>query len=369
MAYIRGRPTHSLIVFHKSDGADQAEKFSENITVCGIAVPYIHVPTYDAYPFFYLSNPQKRLLRIVGDFQPDIILTITPYIPFGIGRSTLYVAKKLGVPLVGSFDVQMTAVSQYYALRILRLRWALKLWLWYVSLLMASYEKCARILVPSRFVLEHVQDRYKRAKCVMFPRAVNGEMFSPIYRNKSFKVQHGIGGKTVILYTGRLALEKSLETLMDTYAGLKAQYDDIALVLVGDGPERKRLERRGLADLVLTGVLEGERLSQAYASADIFAFPSTVDAGPVVILEAMASGLPVVVFDQGGAQDAVIHGETGFVAKDVVDFTGCLDKLIRDTQLRSAIGANARKYAESQQWDRIFDQLIVAFNEVIGESN
>lgn len=364
MAYIRGRPIHRMIVFHRGNGPGRAEPFSENVIVYNIATPVLHVPTYDAYPFFYLSSPRRRLLEITRGFHPDIVLTVTPYIPLGIGRSALYVSERLGVPLVGSFDVHIGMVSEHYARKLLRASWAIQLWLRYASLMMRGYEKCTRILVPSGFVWEHVKERYGVGKCVIFPRGVDGERFSPIFKEESFKVRHGIGGKTAILYVGRLSLEKNLETLLTIYAKLKAIHNDVALMIVGEGPQRKQLDDWGLPDLVLTGVLRGAELSRAYASADIFAFPSLVDAGPMVILEAMASGLPVVVFNQGGAPDGVIHGETGFVARDVPDFAACLDKLIQDIQLRLAMGTNARKHAERHRWERIFDQVLAIFDNV-----
>jgi glycosyltransferase involved in cell wall biosynthesis len=335
------------------------------VIVYNVVTPYVHVPTYDAYPWFYLLSPRKRLLRAAQDFQPDLILTITPYVPLGIGRSALYVAEKLRLPLVGSFDVNFRAVSEPYAERIFKFGWVIRLWYRYVSWVMAGYEPCAKIFTPSQFIWEQVEERYGAAKCVMFPRGVDINRFSPAHRDESFKNQYGLGGKILLLYVGRLSLEKNLSTMLDIYANLKADHDDLALMMLGAGPQREELERRGLPNVVFPGVLHGQELSRAYASGDIFLFTSRVDAGPMVVLEAMASGLPVVVFNQGGAWDAVIHGETGFVVKDVPDFTKCVDALIRDSQLRAAMRTKARKRAEEYQWEKVFGDLIAAFEEAV----
>ncbi|MBI4587514.1 MAG: glycosyltransferase [Candidatus Rokubacteria bacterium] len=367
MKYVKGHAAHSLIVFHRGDGEEKAEPLSPNVVVSGVAAPHLGFPTYDAYPFLYLLSPRRRLLARAREFRPDAVLTISPYLPLGIGRSALYVAEKLGAPLIGSFDIHIVRLSEHlmgvterYGRKVPRIRWAARLWLRCTTHLMKGYEQCSRILVPSRFVWEHVAERYGASKCVMFPRGVDTEAFSPRYRDESWKPRYGIEGKVGILYTGRVSAEKNLHTLVDLYGRLKATDGNVALVLVGDGPHRKRIKKLGIPHLVLTGALYGEELSQAYASADLFAFPSQVDAGPMVIPEAMASGLPVVVFAQGGAGEAVTHGETGFVARDVEEFSECIDRLIRNRQLRSSMGAKARTYAEGQSWGRIFDELFAA---------
>ncbi len=364
--YIERTPQHALMVFHRGDAAEPGGRPEDRVNVIGVVARYLPVPGYDAYPFFYYDNPRKRLLEVARAFRPDLLFTFTPYVPRGIGRSALYIQRRLGVPLVGSFDVNMTAVSEEWAKRTLRLQSVIRLWYWYVSRMMAGYEDCVKIFVPSGFIREHVATRYGASKCVMFPRGVDTEQFSPSYREESFKARHGLAGKTLLLYVGRLSLEKNLGALVDMYARLKTIHDDLALMLLGEGPQREELERRGLPDVVFGGVLHGQELSRAYASADVFVFPSLVDAGPMVILEAMASGVPVVVFNEGGAKDAVTHGETGLVAGDVRDFAECVRTLVSDPPLRSRLGAQARRRAEDQRWDRVFDDLMAALETARG---
>jgi glycosyltransferase involved in cell wall biosynthesis len=84
----------------------------------------------------------------------------------------------------------------------------------------------------------------------------------------------------------------------------------------------------------------------------------------MVILEAMASGLPVIVPNTGGAQDCIIHGETGYVVQDMTEFESRLDHLIHDEQLRMTMGIKARKQAESQSWEPTLDRLMAVFEGV-----
>lgn len=364
IAYTNAHPAHELLIFHRGQSEEKAESFGANVTVHSIIAPHLLVPIYRVYPICYLRSPRKRLLTITREFQPDVLLTITPYIFQGIGHSALYVSKQLGVPVVGSFDVPVSWYTEYYIRKLIRGEWVVRLWHRLVSLLMKNYQRCALILVPSRAMQDYVRDLYGEMRCAMFPRAVDIEKFSPTHRSDAFKAQYGIAGKIVILYLGRLALEKNLGALAEIYARLKARHDEIALVVVGEGPERRQFEERELTDLVLTGPLYGEELWRAYASADIFAFPSLVDAGPMVILEAMASGLPLVVPHTGGAQECITSGETGFVVRDMAEFERRLEQLITDHALRLSMGAKARTYAETQSWERSLDHVMIVLAQV-----
>jgi phosphatidylinositol alpha 1,6-mannosyltransferase len=356
--HVEARPEHSLLVFHRSRDAEPAKMYGANITIRGVGARYVHVPGYDAYPFFYLSNPRGRLLAEARDFRPDLLLTVTPYVPRGIGRAALAVGRNLDVPVVGSFDVPLAWYSDYYARKLFRFDWAVSLWHRFVSYLMSGYRSCKAIVVPSRAMETYAHELYGDVDCVLFPRAVDCEKFSPAFRDESFRARHGLADKVIILYLGRLALEKNLAALGEMYASLKSRNPQIALLVVGEGPERKQLADRGTPDMVFTGSLYGEDLLRAYASADIFAFPSVVDAGPMVILEAQASGLPVIAPNTGGAQDCIVSGETGFVVADMTEFEKRLEELIQDEPLRAYMSSNARKLAEGRAWDPTLERLL-----------
>jgi glycosyltransferase involved in cell wall biosynthesis len=111
--------------------------------------------------------------------------------------------------------------------------------------------------------------------------------------------------------------------------------------------------------VTFTGFLDGEDLSQAYASSDIFVFPSTTDTFGNVILEAQASGLPVVVTDEGGPKENLIPGKTGFVvaADDEKGFAGVLTNLIDDRDLLASMKASARAYSEGRSFEKAYIEL------------
>jgi glycosyltransferase involved in cell wall biosynthesis len=123
------------------------------------------------------------------------------------------------------------------------------------------------------------------------------------------------------------------------------------VAFVGDGPYLKEL-RQLCPDAAFTGYLAGQELARAFASADIFAFPSTTDTFGNVVLEALASGLPTVVSDAGGPRDLIAHGETGFITRalDVADFTAALRRLIEEPALRAKMSAEAFRTVQTRDW-------------------
>jgi glycosyltransferase involved in cell wall biosynthesis len=361
--YVRVRPQHALQIFHRDRSRIQRLLLAENVELRNIISPSLQIPHYDAYPLQYLLSPKRRLLRIARGFHPDLLLTVTPYVPWGIGNGALYVARKLCRPLVGSYDLQVGWNSEYHLHRLFRSPLLISFFRWYIATMMRAYARCVLILVPSRAMQDYVRQEHPGIRTVRFPRAVDSRMFSPLHRSEEFRKRYGLGQRIVILFVGRLSLEKNLRTLADIYSRLKAHHPETALLMVGEGPERAVLETRGLPDLVFTGTLRGVELGQAYASADIFAFPSLAEAGPMVILEAMASGLPVVVPHTGGASESVVDRETGFVVQSMEQLEQRLEKLIGDRELRRRMGRRARQFAEEHSWERIWDQVMAALEE------
>jgi len=120
-------------------------------------------------------------------------------------------------------------------------------------------------------------------------------------------------------------------------------------------------------DVIITGHLEGEELSKAYASADLFVFPSTTESFGNVVLEAAASGLPIIGAAEGGVKDLISDGETGFLTepKDPLDFAMKAEEVIINTDLRNSLATNALNYAVKQSWDEINNGLFDQYRYLI----
>jgi glycosyltransferase involved in cell wall biosynthesis len=147
--------------------------------------------------------------------------------------------------------------------------------------------------------------------------------------------------------------EKDLDMLAATARGLRAE--NVRCAIVGDGPYAKDL-CAALPEAIFTGTLTGIDLARAYASADVFAFPSTTDTFGNVVLEALASGLPCVVSDQGGPRELIRHGATGLITRalDAESFTAACRNLATDVKLRQRMSLTARASVEDRDWSAAF---------------
>ncbi|MCK7486666.1 MAG: glycosyltransferase [Bacillus subtilis] len=182
----------------------------------------------------------------------------------------------------------------------------------------------------------------------------------PEHRSLALRKEWAAETKTVFLYVGRVSGEKDLPVLIEAYERFsKEDQNETKLVIVGDGPERMTLESAH-PEILYAGTLSGTALSAAYASADIFVFPSPSETLGNVVLEAMASALPVVCVGSGGVLDVVKDHANGFLVppQDVAAFHDAMHLLFRNNLLRSRLGQAGRKDALRKSWDDVFDRLI-----------
>src|SRR4029077_5555118 len=153
------------------------------------------------------------------------------------------------------------------------------------------------------------------AKLKIFPRGLDTELFHPARRAPGFFEKLAArNGEVRLLYVGRISREKDLDLLAAAYRRLRGEGLPVQLFLVGHGPYSKAFAK-ALPEAFFTGYLKGKELATAYASADIFVFPSTTDTFGNVILEAQACGLPVVVSDSGGPKELVADKANGLITK------------------------------------------------------
>lgn len=220
------------------------------------------------------------------------------------------------------------------------------------------YGMLDRIYVPSAAYRLMLEERgIPPEKLRLMPRGIDCRNFSPEKRDPRFWEMFGSNGQVKFLYAGRISREKDLDVLVDAYLRLHRQHPETLLSFVGDGPYLAELKKRlpkGAA--ICTGFLSGEALARAYASADVFVFPSTTDTFGNVVLEAQASGLPAIVTDQGGPRELVQHGETGFVtpARNTDALFEAMRRLVVDTPLRERMSHAARQRMSERTWEKAF---------------
>ncbi|MFH1912914.1 MAG: glycosyltransferase [Pseudomonadota bacterium] len=308
------------------------------------------------YPEIELAYPPfLDMLTHCFEQEYDCILAATPG---PVGLAALAISRILKLPFHGTYH---TAFPDYVG--ALTGDSTLEDGCWrYMSWF---YNQMQVIYAPSeatRFELaDHGIDQHK---IVTYPRGVDTDRFHPAKRNGFFS-RYEVEGRTKLLYVGRVSREKGLDVLAEAYLKAARLRDGLQLIVVGDGPylaEMKRLLRGSPA--TFTGILKGEALAQAYASSDIFVFPSATDTFGNVILEAQASGLPVIVTDKGGPCENMLPNETGLVVP-----AGNLDALLRavlhliDTPERIEY---MRRKARSHVENRTFDATFLKTWEIFG---
>jgi glycosyltransferase involved in cell wall biosynthesis len=271
--------------------------------------------------------------------------------PGPIGMAALAVAKILNLPIYGTYH---TALPQYAQIltgdnTIEEIMW--KFILWY-------YDQMGFIYVPSRNTGEELMEKgIHPDKIKIFPRGIDIERFHPSKRNGYLKAHYHIKEAVKLLYVGRISKEKNLHLLSDVFKTLVQRTENIHLVVVGDGPylDEMKEQLKGLP-CTFTGYLDGEALSFVYASSDIFIFPSATDTFGNVVLEAQASGIPVIVTDKGGPHENILENRTGWVvrADDPKDLVRAIERMIAEPHRIRTMGKSARDYMESRSFDGAF---------------
>ncbi|BBO68335.1 glycosyl transferase [Desulfosarcina alkanivorans] len=306
------------------------------------------LPEYEQQKIFY--PPVLEMLDYCHRQGFNHIHTATPG---PIGLAALAIARFLRLPISGTYH---TAIPQY--VQVLTgsgfmedLAW--KFVLWY-------YDQMDLIYAPSRSTREELVARGISAeKIKVYPRGIDTGRFNPSRRNGFFKRWHCDAQTTKLIYVGRVSKEKNLHLLSQAYRRLVQSTPSVVLTVVGDGPylDEMKAENRGLP-CIFTGRLEGDDLASAYASSDIFVFPSTTDTFGNVVLEAQASGVPVIVTDQGGPAENVIPEKTGLVVKGncARAILSAMESLVADSRRRSEMGRAAREYMEDRSFEAAFNE-------------
>ncbi|MEI8343123.1 MAG: glycosyltransferase family 1 protein, partial [Verrucomicrobiota bacterium] len=273
--------------------------------------------------------------------------------PGPVGITALIAAKTLGLRTSGIYH---TDFPQY--VRILTDDSFLETLTW--NYMHWFYSQLDILYVNSEFYRHCWIDRgIDPGKIKILPRGLDTTLYHPSKRVEKIRKSFGATNREpVLLYVGRVSKEKDLDLLAAAFRKLRTRSPQPRLVIVGDGPYLKEL-RKSLPEAHFTGYLCGADLAGAFASADIFTFPSTTDTFGNVVLEAMASGLPCVVSDSGGPRELVREGETGFVTRslDVESFSGAIQRLVEDPELRSTMSAKARMSVEERNWNGAFQKF------------
>ena len=330
---------------------------AEIVGTAGFPLPF--------YPELKFNFFRPLFIRRLNDFHPDIVHLVDPVV---LGAAGLAAARFLDIPVVSSYHTNLAAYCGHFGFPIFtKPMWAYNRFI---------HNQCLLTFCPSPSTASILRKQgFQNVR--IWPRGVETSLFQPERRSAELRASWLGDGeradtKVVLLYAGRISWEKNLRLLTQAYRGM--DHERCHLVIVGDGPALKEVQQE-LAGLPVTytGYLRGEDLATAYASADIFAFPSSSETFGQVVLEAMASSLPVVGVLSEGVCDLVQDGRTGYLIdkagldeeERVAVYRARLEHLVYDYALRRSMGQAGLLEARRRTWSEAMKKLLDGYDEVV----
>lgn len=319
----------------------------EEILVRGMPIP--------RYPQLRMGLPSKRsLVRLWSARRPDVVHIATEG---PLGWSALGAASHLRLPVSSDFRTNFHAYTRHYGLGWLQRPMS--------AYLRKFHNRTQCTMVPTEGLRQELQGSgFDRLEVVA--RGVDTALFHPQCRSAELRERWGVQPQDlVITCVGRLAMEKNLALLIESYRAIRQQRPDARLLLVGDGPMRAELQSL-CPETIFAGQRKAADLAAHYASADLFLFPSLTETFGNVTVEALASGLPVVAFNYAAAGQLVVQGHNGMLAPvgDAAAFVAAATRLAQDDGLRQHMAVQARQTAQSQGWEPVIDRFEAVLRRV-----
>ncbi len=311
-----------------------------------LIVPGIPLPGYDG---LRMGTPSVlRLLRAWSGTKPDIVHVATEG---PLGLAALWVASVLKIPATSTFHTNFHQYTGHYNIGLIKD--------FILVFLRITHNACGCTLAPTRQMASELKALGFKNTGVL-SRGVDTRLFSPERRDSKLrKAWSADEDSCVFAYVGRVASEKNIDLAVDAFRRVHSAVEGALMVVVGDGPERGRLELK-YPDIVFAGMRKGEDLARHYASSDVFLFPSTTETFGNVVTEAMSAGLAVVTYDYAAGRELVVDGRSGFLADfdDSSSFVQAAGEAVRlDRAELREIRAAARDTALKVSWDRVVEEF------------
>lgn len=319
-----------------------------------IPLPSVAVPTATETR---MALPIPYIAKRIQEFQPDLIHLASPALMTVTG---MVLGREMNVPVVANYQTDLPGYAAHYGMPILQ--HPVRGWLRYL------HNGCHINLVPSKMVGDELRKHgFRRLR--VWGRGVNIERFNPKHFSQDMR-EKMLNGRNLdsilVIFVGRLANEKRVDLLREV-----ADVPNVSLTIIGDGHMREEWEKlfAGTGTHFM-GYMFKDELATAFASADGFFFPGPNETFGQVVQEAMASGLPTVVTNQGAVGELVDEGKTGFVVEhNRSAFADAAKTLQENRDLLEQMSVNARASAETRPWSAIMEQLESYYHEAVAISN
>ena len=338
-----------------------------NVPANVIDLPCVHSITPEFFNTYTLRIPSvMAALKCISDAQPDEIYISTPG---AVGLLGILASKLLHIPSTAVYhtdftrqfrqiigDETMCQITEDYVN-------------WFHSL-------ADTVAVPTQEYASHLEKRgISKAKLRKFRRGINPLVFAPVASREHLLEHFGITDGITLICSGRVSKEKNMDFLADVYKSIIDDYPDVNLLIVGDGPyyDEYKDKMKAYERVYFAGRVDRKDLPALYSASNLLVFPSVTDTFGMVVLEAQACGLPVLVSDFGGPQEIIINGKTGFVAEanNIDDWKnkleGYLNLIKMYPQLYLEMRVESRRHAmKTYQWENVLQDI---FGENRGAHN
>lgn len=328
-------------------------------------VPAINIPFNKDY---VLSRPDKNSLKLLADEHVDIIHAQHM---FSMGKFSLYAGKKLGIPVVHTYH---TLIAQYTRYIPVLGNFSLSRWLLKQYLISQSRRFCNQVetLITPSFAMVKVLKSYGiKRKIDIVSTGIDPKEFTQADENYVYQ-KHKLDKKLkIILYTGRLSPEKSVDLLIKAYAEVSKNYPKTHLILLGSGPQKneylKLINHLGLKNYItLPGFVDPTIAKNYFKSAYIFAFPSSTDTQGIVIAEAMAAKTAVVAVNRMGPTDIIKNEKNGLsVEPTVTAMANGINRLLNNSIFRQRLIVNSQETVKELTTQNQTKKLLDVYNRTI----
>ncbi len=311
-----------------------------------VRVPGLPIPQY---PEAQVGLPSgNRLRRIWSYDRPDIVHIATEGV---LGCSARNAARDLDIPLITSFHTNFHDYAQHYGVGMLEpivaayLRW---------------FHRAAQLtLVPDRGLIAELRE-LGLGEMAYFGRGVDSRLFDPARRDPALRAEWGAGpDDPVVVHVSRVAAEKNIPQVIEGYRRARASVPNLRLVVVGDGPTARKLQRRN-PDVLFAGMRHDEDLARHYASGDLFYFASDTETFGNVVMEAMASGLVVLGYDYAAVHQYIVNGQNGCSVPlgDADAWLESAERLAREFSTLGVMREAARLTALQVPWEEVLRHYV-----------
>ena len=309
--------------------------------VAGIPIPY--------YPELRFGITTTNHLKKIWRTECPTLVHIATEGPLGL--CALRAARSLEIPVISSFHTNFHQYGKYYKLSFL-IKGAFAYLRYFHNRTRATY-------APSDDLIENLKAAgFKNLR--KMERGVDAQLFNPCKRSTDLRLSWGANKETpVFTYVGRIASEKNIPFALKCFQEVKKKLPEAIMVVVGDGPLRKELEKK-YPEVIFCGLQKGEALAQHYASSDVFIFPSITETFGNVVTEAMASGLIVAAYDYAAGKLLIEDGINGTVASfdNKEHYLANLIQLISKRAMWPAMREKSRARIEDISWESITNNYI-----------